>query len=166
MPPYITPRDADLSDAESARSAQPPSAPSKKEQREMRLREDKLADVQGPTLVHCLNCGAAIKLSLKSEYDASHWIRHRTRCVKKTKARELERGMQSASSTAGSSPTTSARALTPHDDDDSRMGAPRPRITIPDPLDRTRPALRTDFPVFYDWQAWDWSQLKSRFDTP
>ncbi|KAJ7696556.1 hypothetical protein B0H17DRAFT_1130946 [Mycena rosella] len=123
----------------------------------MRLRTDKLVEVQSPTLVRCLNCGASIKLSLKSEYDASHWLRHRTRCVKKTKEREEERGMQptssASSSTTGSSPAFSARALTPHDDDDEL-----PRIAIADPL-----ALPADFPVFYDWQSWDWSQLKSRF---
>ncbi|KAJ6498315.1 hypothetical protein DFH09DRAFT_335029 [Mycena vulgaris] len=163
MQPYTTPREVDLSDAESApaRSSSPPSK-TKKQLREMRLRADPLVDVQGPTLVHCLNCGAPIKLSHKSEYDASHWLRHRARCVKKSKAREAERGIQPASisrapSTTGSSPASSARALTPHDGDED-IGSSLPGITTADPL-----ALSTDLPVSYDWQSWDWSQLKSRF---
>ncbi|KAJ7091451.1 hypothetical protein B0H15DRAFT_836144 [Mycena belliarum] len=152
--PYNAPRHAELSDSESART--PSSAPSRKQLREMRLRADKLADVQSPTLIRCLGCGASIKLSVKSEYDASHWLRHRTRCVKKAKAREDERVAQprsSASSTTGSSPASSERALTPHDEDDEGG------LRLADPT----AALRTDYPVFYDWQSWDWSQLKSRF---
>ncbi|KAJ7446776.1 hypothetical protein FB451DRAFT_787536 [Mycena latifolia] len=158
MPPYIAPRDAESSAAESARTT---SLPSRKQLREMRLRADKLADVQSPTLVRCLNCGTTIKLSLKSEYDASHWLRHRARCVKKTKAREEEREMQptsSASSTTVSSPASSPRALTPHDGDDE-VETSLPEIAITD----ATAAHPTDSPVFYDWQSWDWSQLRSRF---
>ncbi|KAJ7170469.1 hypothetical protein C8R43DRAFT_91884 [Mycena crocata] len=133
----------------------------------MKLRGDKLADVQTPTLVRCLNCGTHIKLSPKSDYDASHWIRHRTRCVKKTKARELEKEMQlsPSSSATGSSPASSARALTPHDGEDE-MDASQP--IIPDPLDsgsRTH-VFHTDYPIYHDWQSWQWSQLKSRFKAP
>jgi hypothetical protein len=161
-----------VSDGESAPTS--PAAPSKKKLREMKLRADTLADVQSPTLVHCLNCGGAIKLSHKSEYDASHWLRHRTRCVKKSKAREVEMiqvgflstyidclflspsYLQAPSSmvssttsmSTGSSPASSTRALTPHADDDTI----EPQIA--DSL------LQPDFP---DWQSWDWSKVKSRF---
>ncbi|KAJ7917510.1 hypothetical protein B0H13DRAFT_323573 [Mycena leptocephala] len=150
MPSFVqTP----VSDGESAPTS--PAAPSKKKLREMKLRADTLADVQSPTLVHCLNCGGAIKLSHKSEYDASHWLRHRTRCVKKSKAREVERiqaPLSMASSTTslstGSSPASSTRALTPHADDDTIE--PQIADSLPQP----------EFP---DWQSWDWSKVKSRF---
>ncbi|KAJ6581633.1 hypothetical protein B0H19DRAFT_1251817 [Mycena capillaripes] len=151
MQPSVTPA---VSHGE---SSPPAAAPSKKKMREMKLREDKLADVQSPTLVHCLNCGSTIKLSHKSEYDASHWLRHRTRCVKKTQARELERRMQPASSPASSttrsSPASSVRALTPPDDEDATQ--------IVDPF------AQTDLPAAHgNWQDWNWSQLKSRFIAP
>ncbi|KAJ7224149.1 hypothetical protein GGX14DRAFT_557040 [Mycena pura] len=134
MPPPITPPDEHAA-----------AAPSKKKLREMKLRADPLADVLGPTLVRCLGCGAAIKLSHKSEYDASHWTRHRARCLKKAKAHEAARRSKgkaqpevgdagigrgaarprarvcsaSSDSSAGtSSPTLSSRALTPPEPDD------------------------------------------------
>ncbi|KAJ7642775.1 hypothetical protein DFH06DRAFT_606842 [Mycena polygramma] len=148
MPPFET-----FLTVNDGSSASP--ALSRKKAREMKLRADKLADVQSPTLVHCLNCGAAIKLSHKSEYDASHWLRHRGRCLKKSKAREVERALMKAavlsatSSSTGSSPSpaSSERALTPPDDNDAQQ----PRIADPE---------------FPDWQSWDWSKLKSRFLPP
>ncbi|KAJ7504280.1 hypothetical protein B0H11DRAFT_2221712 [Mycena galericulata] len=166
MPPIITSLDAELSDTESARSAQTPrsSTPkfnmSRKKAREMRLRSDKFADVQGPGLVRCLNCGTSITLSKKSEYDAWHWLRHRTSCLKRTKKRG--RRMQSTSS-AESSPVSSARALTPNEEDDETQHSEI--ASVGSPLDRA-PALQPDIPVSYDWQSWDWSQVKSRFPGP
>ncbi|KAJ7782000.1 hypothetical protein DFH07DRAFT_393018 [Mycena maculata] len=150
-------QDAELESVRSLPAPTSDSVPSRRQVRERNLRADKLVEVLTPTLVRCLNCGATIKLSLKSEYDASHWLRHRTRCVKKSKARELGRtSMQSASSTASSSPTSSARALTPHDDDDDDE---HPAIA-------STPALRSDIPIFHEWKSWSWSQVKSRFPLP
>ncbi|KAJ6619876.1 hypothetical protein B0H10DRAFT_1127251 [Mycena sp. CBHHK59/15] len=179
MPPYISESNAqDIdSDLESALSSQTPSpAPpdphtskhkSKKKEREMKLRADALADVQSPTLVHCLNCGAAIKLSLKSEYDTSHWVRHRTRCLRRSKVQEAVKfrtpaPASSSESSTRSSPASSARALTPHDDEDVKISAPHTGITIADLLD----APRDDYYEYSDWRSWDWSQLKSRFAMP
>ncbi|KAJ7180763.1 hypothetical protein C8R46DRAFT_1345013 [Mycena filopes] len=156
-----------------------PSTPSRKKLRELKLRADKLVDVQGPTLVRCLLCGAMIKLSTKSEFDASHWLRHRARCVKRSKAaREgaavgagagaraqvgllpppRSSGASSSDSAASVSPTLSARALTPQEEDDdadSEEGG----------VD-SDPSQQTHADDFLVWQSWDWSQLKSRFFPP
>ncbi|KAJ7281418.1 hypothetical protein C8J57DRAFT_74940 [Mycena rebaudengoi] len=136
----------------------------RKNQREMQLRADPLTEVLGPALVRCLGCGGAIKLSLKSEYDTSHWLRHRARCVKKAAAREamLKRAPadvplpELASSSSPSSPPSSERAPTPHEDeeDDVHITVREPTITYP---------VRDNLPVLDDWRSWDWSQLKSRF---
>jgi hypothetical protein len=137
--------------------------------------------VQGPTLVHCLGCGGAIKLSTKSDYDASHWLRHRARCAKKTGARgkvSLSRrpsvhglwflisillqptSSASAASSSTGSPASSARALTPPDE----HAIPDPDVADPDdPLDAEPEPEPIPFP---DWQSWDWSKLKSRFASP
>ncbi|KAJ7879924.1 hypothetical protein B0H14DRAFT_3434672 [Mycena olivaceomarginata] len=134
--------------------------PSKKKLRELKLRADPLADVQGPTLVHCLGCGGAIKLSTKSDYDASHWLRHRARCAKKTGARGKPTSSASAASSSTGSPASSARALTPPDE----HAIPDPDVADPDdPLDAEPEPEPIPFP---DWQSWDWSKLKSRFASP
>ncbi|KAJ7255491.1 hypothetical protein B0H12DRAFT_534981 [Mycena haematopus] len=142
MPPFVTTPNEEIRAP----------IPSKKRIREMKLRADKLADVQSPTLVNCLNCGTKIKLSYKSDYDASHWLRHRAACVRRTGAREVQKRKPTSTSAASSStgsPASSARALTPPDD-------------VDDPID-TEP-----FPVLAlpDWKSWDWSKVKSRFLSP
>jgi hypothetical protein len=51
--------------------------------RERKLRDDPMADVEGPTLVGCRLCGKKIKLSPKSSYDLFHWQTHKGRCLRK-----------------------------------------------------------------------------------
>ncbi|KAJ6518910.1 hypothetical protein C8R45DRAFT_1084978 [Mycena sanguinolenta] len=127
--------------------------PSKKRIREMKLRADKLAEVLSPTLVNCLNCGSKIKLSHKSEFDNSHWNRHRASCVRRTSAGKRKSTSTASSASSTGSPASSARALTPPDDDTSSADTS---------LD-TEPVPVLELP---DWRSWDWSKVKSRFLSP
>ncbi|KAF7309880.1 hypothetical protein MIND_00360300 [Mycena indigotica] len=132
------------------------SPPSKKKLRELKLRADSLVDVLSPTLVRCLNCGTTIKLSYKSDYDASHWTRHRGRCLKKTKTRETPK------ETRVSLPVQSS----PHDGNSSSPGSSR--AATPEAEDKSE---YQSVPINYAdltqrWKSWDWSQLRSSFIVP
>ncbi|KAK7025206.1 hypothetical protein R3P38DRAFT_2953289 [Favolaschia claudopus] len=129
----------------------------KKKIREMRLREDPLADVQNPGLVVCLNCGSPIKLSTKSDYDSSHWNRHRTRCLKKYKKSTKPSSVSPPSSESSTvSPSSTTRLLTPPPDEDGDVMMPF--IAGEDDYEPPAPL------PLPDWQSWNWSLVKSRFD--
>ncbi|KAH9951209.1 hypothetical protein B0H21DRAFT_357495 [Amylocystis lapponica] len=54
--------------------------------REQKLQNDSLAIVLSPQVVQCKRCESMIKLSVKSAYDALHWVKHRERCLKRSDA--------------------------------------------------------------------------------
>ncbi|KAJ7623145.1 hypothetical protein FB45DRAFT_1031087 [Roridomyces roridus] len=150
---------AELSDVESVPSSTTSPGMSRKQGREAKLREDVLCEVLNGTCVRCLNCGQNIKLSLKSDFDASHWLRHRGRCLKRSRA--LEKAAQSVET----SPTSSARALSIPPAEEA-VDSEIPDVTDPS-LDT--PAATLDVqppPEWQSWQTWDWSQLKCRFPVP
>ena len=98
-------------------------------QREKRLLDDPLADLQGPLFVSCRRCGTRIKLSPKSCYDPFHWVKHRERCLRRSleavqeiiREREDRAGSLSAKypqqdaagATVGTQLAVSSRALPP-----------------------------------------------------
>ncbi|KAJ7066496.1 hypothetical protein C8F01DRAFT_703932 [Mycena amicta] len=145
MPPSLS-----ATSAHDVRKTSSSGPQSKKKARELKLRADALVEVLGPTLVRCLNCGAEIKLSPKSDYDASHWTRHRGRCLKKSKAHETPRKtrvvvpvqvqVQSVPDSSSGTSSTSSREVTPQEE--GKIASP---------------------PDYMSWKSWDWSQLRSSF---
>ncbi|KII87332.1 hypothetical protein PLICRDRAFT_55298 [Plicaturopsis crispa FD-325 SS-3] len=107
--------------------------------REKRLRDDPMADVEGPLYIRCKRCNNRIKLSPKSTYDPFHWKKHRERCLKKDPAApkmtlKERRAIKSAAKSrrakfksASSPPNTATDSLTPPltpDDGRSRDSSP------------------------------------------
>lgn len=79
---YTTPTDPISHDPSDFIDGRPKTAAEK--QREKRLLDDPLADLNGPLFVTCKRCGTRIKLSPKSCYDPFHWVKHRERCLRRS----------------------------------------------------------------------------------
>nr|GAT47265.1 predicted protein [Mycena chlorophos] len=155
----MAPPHSHVSEIPSSSSSRAPT--SKQKIREMKLRSDPLVEVLSATLVRCLNCGVEIKLSPKSAYDASHWTRHRGRCLKKSRAREVTaRAVQVVEPQSQSSPSSRAASPEPEQDVDE-PNEPEDR----DAHGRYRAEV-APVPEFTRWKSWDWSQLRCSFRAP
>ncbi|OAX39618.1 hypothetical protein K503DRAFT_865287 [Rhizopogon vinicolor AM-OR11-026] len=143
--------------------------------REKRLRDDPMAEVNGPLFVTCKRCGNRIKLSPKSLYDPFHWLKHRERCLKKPAGgvRATKRLSREIDTVEKDSPTSSSNTdtdnltpppLTPNDD---RRGSPvvfKEGSPSPGPEEAIvdSPAKITDLAIVDQgpWQSWSWSDLR------
>jgi len=166
-------------------------APTTAEQRrEQKLREDPVCEIHSSYLVSCNICGNRIKLSLKSAYDPSHWIKHRERCLRKSgggaRVRKL-RDRRRATVKAGDSATP---PLTTDDDTSStsvsiKAESPSPSLSSvvapshefpPRSITTIRQASNLTFEDYLleshrdltapsgvgdrHWQTWSWQCLK------